>query len=315
MTSPLITIAIPAYKHEFIEDAIKSALTQDYDNIEVIVVDDNSPYDILSVMNKFHDNRLSYYRNAANLGKGDPTANWNECLKHAKGEYICILCDDDKYDETYVSTMVSLANTYKDCNVFRSGIKVIDSENKVTDLYPLAPSYENVYEYIWHLHSGNNRQTISEWMIKRDALTKIGGYVSCPMAWGSDCCTIFTLAERGGVASSPLRLVSFRNGGGNITGAEYSHIPEKYLGWSMQCDTAKAIIERGDYAYKDVVLHEIERDRRVWYKMYIKHASIKDLTYMRRHKDLYKLSTGAYLNGIIRNLLWMSGLRKKEYNY
>ena len=83
----------------------------------------------------------------------------------------------------------------------------------------------------------------------------------------------------------------------------------------LQKKYLREAIERGDYAYKDVVLHEIERDRRVWYKMYIKHACIKDLTYMRRHKDLYKLSTGAYLNGIIRNLLWMSGLRKKKYNY
>ncbi len=315
MTSPLVTIAIPAYKPEFIEDAIQSALAQDYANIELIVVDDNSPYDILSVVNKFHDSRLSYHKNANNLGKNDPSANWNECLKYAKGEYICILCDDDMYDKTYVSTMVALANEYQDCNVFRSGIKIINSQCNVTGIYPLAPSWEDVYEYIWHLHSGNNRQTISEWMIKREALTAIGGYVACPMAWGSDCCTIFTLAERGGVASSPRRLVSFRNGGGNISGEEYTHIPKKYLGWSIQCDTAKSIVERGDCAYKDIVLREIERDRRAWYKMFIKHASIKDLSYMRRNEDLYHLHLGTYLNGIIRNLLWMSGLRKKKYTY
>ncbi len=315
MSSPLITIAIPAYKADFIEKAICSALSQDYPNIEVIVVDDNSPYDIQSAVNKFHDARLSYYRNETNVGKNDPTANWNMCLKHAKGEYICMLCDDDMYDSSYITTMVSLASQYPTCNVFRSGIKEIDGQGKVTNLFPLAPLHENVYEYIWHLHSGNNRQTISEWMIKKAALQEIGGYISCPMAWGSDCCTIFTLAERGGVVTSPMRLASFRNGNGNITGQEYSHITEKFRGWSMQCDTAKDIVSHGEYEYKDIILREIERDRRAWYKILTKRASIKDLNIMMHDKDVYNMTWGKYLNGIIRNILWFTGLRKKKFTY
>lgn len=315
MTSPLITIAIPAYKSDFIEKAIKSALSQEYTNIEVIVVDDKSPYDIQSIIKKFHDERLTYHRNEKNVGKNDPTANWNECLKYAKGDYICMLCDDDLYDNSYVKTMVKLASEYPNCNLFRSGIKEIDAKDDITNIFPLAPLFENVYEYIWHLHSGNNRQTISEWMIKRESLLRIGGYVSCPMAWGSDCCTVFTLAEQGGVVTSPQRLVSFRNGNGNITGQEYSHIPEKFRGWSMQCDLAKSIVERGEYEYKDIVLREIARDRKVWHKILTKRANLKDLNIMMREKDVYEMTVGKYLNGIIRNILWLTGLRKKRYTY
>ena len=196
MTNPLVTIAIPAYKVDFIKTTIKSALAQTYRNIEVIVVDDASPYDIKRITDKFGDDaRLTYYRNAKNVGAQDPSVNWNICLKYAKGDFICILCDDDLYSPTFVETLVELTNRHPDCNVFRTGAKMIDAEGNIADLYPLAPEKEDVAEYVWHLHSGNGRQTMSEWMMRRSALNDIGGYVSCPMAWGSDCCTVFRLAE------------------------------------------------------------------------------------------------------------------------
>lgn len=312
MALPLVTIAIPAYKADFIEYAIESAIRQSYESIEIIVVDDCSPNDILSVVSKFNDSRVSYYRNSHNLGKNDPSANWNECLKHAKGEYICILCDDDIYDKDFVSTLVELASKHPGCNAFRSGVKEIDAQGKVINLYPLAPEHEDVTEYIWHLHSGNNRQTMSEWMLKTAKLKERGGYINQPMAWGSDCSTIFTLAEEGGVASSPSRLMSFRNSGSNITGCNYSYIPEKMRGWFMQCDLAISIIERSDSPYKEIIRKEVERDKRAWRKILTKHASIHDLNTMMRSPDSYGMNTWKYLNGIFRNIMWMTRLRKKK---
>ena len=99
----MVTIAIPAYKTDFLTEAISSALSQTYADIEVIVVDDASPNDVQGVVAGFSDCRLSYHRNEKNLGKDDPSRNWNECLKYAKGEFICILCDDDIYHPEFVS--------------------------------------------------------------------------------------------------------------------------------------------------------------------------------------------------------------------
>lgn len=312
MALPLVTIAIPAYKSDFLELTIKSALAQTYKNIEVIIVNDNSPYDIKSIVNKFCDDRISYYVNNENIGKSDPSRNWNECLKHANGEYICILCDDDLYDKDFVSTLVTLAGKYPECNVFRSGVKEIDAQGNVTSLYPLAPEHEDVTEYIWHLHSGNNRQTMSEWMIKTEKLREIGGYVNQPRAWGSDCATVFTLAEDGGVASSSQRLMSFRNSDSNITGCNYSYIPEKMRGWTMQCDLATSIIERSKTPYKEIIRKEVERDKMAWRKILIKHAGLHDLNTMMKSPSIYGMNISKYLNGMFRNLMWLTGLRKKK---
>ena len=53
-----VTIAIPAYKPDYLARAIQSALSQTYTNLEIIVVDDKSPYNIESVIKSFSDERL-----------------------------------------------------------------------------------------------------------------------------------------------------------------------------------------------------------------------------------------------------------------
>lgn len=276
------------------------------------MVDDSAGNDIHSIVKKFSaSSKISYYHNEKNIGGKDPSANWNECLKYAKGEFICILCDDDLYAPSFVCTMVELVNKYPECNAFRCGVSEIDEGGHVTNLFPLAPEYEDICEYIWHLHSGNNRQTMSEWMLRKAALLKVNGYVPCPMAWGSDCATVFTVAEYGGVVSSALRLMYFRNSGQNISGREKSYIPEKICGWYRQCDLAHGIVARSNNAYKEIILHEIGNDRKRWRKFLIKNASIKELTIMIRSKNIYKLNIGAYINGVVRNVLRFLGLRKK----
>ncbi len=309
---PLVTIAIPAYKSFFLKKAIASALGQTYQNIEVIVVDDKSPNGIADIVATFNDNRLAYYCNQHNVGANDPSANWNQCLKYAKGDYICILCDDDMYAKTYVETMVQLALKYPDCNVFRCGIEEVDAEGKTTDIYPLSPEYQDMVEYIWNRHSDNTRQTMSEWMIKRSALDSIGGYVACPIAWGSDCCTVFALGERTGVVSSSNRMMYFRNTDKNISGRDYAFIPQKVLGWEKQCDMASEIVSRSHSPYKAIVLQEINTGRRRYTKYLIKHAGVKDLQLMIKSKDIYHLSFGWYIKGIYRNILWGLHLRKKK---
>ena len=43
MKMPLVSICIPAYNHErFVQDCIRSVMDQDYDNIELLVIDDGS---------------------------------------------------------------------------------------------------------------------------------------------------------------------------------------------------------------------------------------------------------------------------------
>ena len=298
----LVTIAIPAYKTDFLAEAISSALSQTYDNIEVVVVDDASPNDVQGVVAGFSDCRLSYHRNEKNLGKDDPSRNWNECLKYAKGDFICLLCDDDIYHEDFVAELVSLQNGHPECNAFRCGVKEINGEGETTEYYPLAPEHLCIEEYIWHLHSRNNRQTMSEWMLRTSALRNMNGYVSSPMAWGADCATIFCIGSNGGIVSSARRLMSFRRSDKNITGRTFSFNQKKLIGWLQQCHIATDIVYTGNHPDKELILKTIERDKKKEMKFLVRHSSLSELFSMYARKADYGLTLSLFMKGVWQNI-------------
>ena len=56
----LVSVAIPAYKSEYLSEAIVSVLNQTYSNLELIIVNDKSPEDIYNIVSKFSDKRIRY---------------------------------------------------------------------------------------------------------------------------------------------------------------------------------------------------------------------------------------------------------------
>lgn len=309
---PFITIAIPAYKTEFLSEAIESALAQTYRNMEIIVVDDCSPNDVKAVVDSFTDDRIRYYRNEVNLGKNDPSRNWQRCLELARGEYICILCDDDIYGSEHLQTMVNLTQRYPSCSAFRSGVSEVDERGNIRKYYPLAPEYSNVEEYIWHYFSRNNHQTMSEWMLKTSSLKAIGGYMACPMAWGSDCSTVYLLAENGGVVTSPARQVFFRYSGVNITGQKFKFVPKKVLGWQRQCETALEIMNRSSHPDKKMIVRVVDHEYKKGRRNLFKRASALDLCSMLKHRKKYGLSIPFFILMMLRNPLWHIIAKRKK---
>ena len=89
------SIVIPAYKNNFLSEAIKSVLNQTYLDFELIIVDDCSPEDLKTVVDQFNDKRIQYYRNKKNCGAINVVDNWNICLSLCNGEYIICMGDDD----------------------------------------------------------------------------------------------------------------------------------------------------------------------------------------------------------------------------
>lgn len=226
---PLVTIAIPAYKRKFLKQAIASALNQTYDNIELVIVNDASPESLDDVVSEFHDPRIRYYVNESNLGGADPVANWNKCLDYAKGNFFALLCDDDVYDRNFVSEMLSLTSKYPDVSVFRSRVKMIDSNDSIIDLFPSSPTYESAMDYLWAKVSRNRIQTISEFLLRTSTMRKCGGYVNMPKAWCSDEISILEFAKDGGIVHSNSLLVSFRMSGDNISSVKDKNTEQKII--------------------------------------------------------------------------------------
>jgi glycosyltransferase involved in cell wall biosynthesis len=90
---PLVSVCIPTYRGAAtLAQTIASVLEQDYPNLEVWVVDDQSPDDTAAVVQAIADPRLRYVRNEVNLGA---QGNWDRCLQLAQGKYYKLLPHDD----------------------------------------------------------------------------------------------------------------------------------------------------------------------------------------------------------------------------
>lgn len=92
--SDLVSICIPAYNNEKdIKQTILSLLKQTYKNIEIVVVDDASTDSTAALVESLKDERIHLYRNEKNLGMA---GNWNHCVELSRGEYVKLICADDR---------------------------------------------------------------------------------------------------------------------------------------------------------------------------------------------------------------------------
>jgi glycosyltransferase involved in cell wall biosynthesis len=90
---PLVTIAIPSYNcAAYVGEAVGSALSQTYEHIEVVAVDDCSTDASVEILRGIRDPRFRLYVNDRNLGI---EGNWNRCLELARGECMTLLPSDD----------------------------------------------------------------------------------------------------------------------------------------------------------------------------------------------------------------------------
>jgi GT2 family glycosyltransferase len=88
---PLVSVIIPTYNRaEFLDETIESVLVQDYDNVELIVLDDGSIDHTPSVLQKYSQ-QITVERHA-NMGE---TLTVNKGFLLAKGRYICVVNSDD----------------------------------------------------------------------------------------------------------------------------------------------------------------------------------------------------------------------------
>ena len=99
----LVSIGIPAYNRpEGLATAVRSALAQDWQAVEVVVSDDASPDPaVAGVLSELAagDKRVRVLRQRENLGHA---ANYRTVLEAATGDYFMWLSDDDWIDERYV---------------------------------------------------------------------------------------------------------------------------------------------------------------------------------------------------------------------
>lgn len=105
---PLISIIIPVYKAEaYLSKCLDSILAQTYTNLEVILIDDESPDNCGKICDEYagRDPRF-HVVHQKNKGAG---AARNLGIKMSHGEYIMFIDSDDSIDPTMCATLLTAA--------------------------------------------------------------------------------------------------------------------------------------------------------------------------------------------------------------
>ncbi len=113
-----VSIIIPVYNvQDYIERCLESVVSQNYRDIEVILVDDASPDGSMLIAKKFYDRMAGQGMKTVcvkhELNRGLSAAR-NSGIEMATGDYLYFLdSDDELYDNNAISTLVKSANESK----------------------------------------------------------------------------------------------------------------------------------------------------------------------------------------------------------
>jgi len=129
---PKVTIGIPSYNAQsFLKYAIQSILHQDFQDWELIIVDDGSTDASLDIAKSFRDRRITVITNPTNMGIGQTV---NRTVELAKGEYYCRMDSDDIMVADRISTQLKFLEKNLKYSVVGGMAYVIDGSNKIKGL-------------------------------------------------------------------------------------------------------------------------------------------------------------------------------------
>lgn len=217
MDIPLVSYCIITYNQEHcIREALESAVSQDYENMEIIVSDDNSKDNTFNVVKDFFANYVGRFkiilnRNPQNLFI---SGNLNKAVELSHGKYIIFSAGDDT--KANIDSVRKFVEYMKKMNVLSltSNANIID-ENSVQKgtLFPVSEKdiIFNVQDYL----NGNIKSCGAARIVDRELL-EIFGMLNNDCQTEDSTTNLRAILTKGlGYVSIPL--VNYRIDGNNVS--------------------------------------------------------------------------------------------------
>ena len=146
--SDMISIVTTCYNLEdYIEDCLVSLINQSYENLEIIVVNDCSTDNSLSIIKKIadKDSRIKIINNDTNLGAGKSR---KIGIESANGDYIMLIDGDDWITSNYVKTLYDSAKS-NDADIVTGHLNGNKYRCRLSDKWIFESEDEKLY-YLQH---------------------------------------------------------------------------------------------------------------------------------------------------------------------
>lgn len=135
---PLVSIVMATYNGErFLQKQLESIKALTYDNFELIISDDGSTDDTLSIIERFKDSlNIALYKNEGNHGA---TGNFENGLRHINGEYVAFCDQDDIWLPDHIEKLLYQIDEF---DIIHGRLLVIDENDNYHPAAVMHQSYE-----------------------------------------------------------------------------------------------------------------------------------------------------------------------------
>ena len=205
LKNPIVTIITPTYNHEkYIWDCIESVKNQTFSNWEMIVINDGSTDKTLDFATKCAegDSRI-HVIHQENKGIFRLAETYNKALNLSKGEFIAILEGDDYWEPQKLEIQAEVMSN--DSSIVMGWGKAASRVEFQKEVYQLHPvQIEKHLKYFTNDPPGNIFNSVFDnffppltFIIRKDALTKIGGFIQVLPFPAVDLSTMLALCKLG----------------------------------------------------------------------------------------------------------------------
>lgn len=127
--------------------ALRSILTQTYQNWELIVVDDGSTDRTAERVFNVKDSRIRFIQEpSGNMGLA---SRLNQCVCLARGQYIARMDADDVAYPHRLERQVQFLEAHRDIDLLGTGAVIFKGEGEIIGCYPTARSHEAICRKPW----------------------------------------------------------------------------------------------------------------------------------------------------------------------
>ena len=204
------SVTIPAYKAKYLAEAVESVLSQDFNDYELVIINDCSPEGVEEAIRPFISNpHVKYFRNQENFGAFNVVDNWNRCLENCSGDYIICMGDDDCLKPDCLSVLDALIIRYPGLAVYHSRTEIINGDGEVIEVLEERPEYEKAFEMLYLRWCGR-RQFIGDFCFAAEHLKGNGGFYKLPLAWWADDISSYRAARECGIANTLRPVFQYR---------------------------------------------------------------------------------------------------------
>lgn len=250
-SQPKVSVCISAYNHEkYISQALESVLSQSYENMEVLVIDDASTDGTPAVIKIYADQYsevIKFIPLSQNVGV---SAACNKLFDLAVGEFIAFLGSDDRMLPQRIEKQVNYLVDNPECIGVFSDISAI---NEFGEVDSKLKSFEllfnqDILNIRRQLLTGNFVNGPSM-MVRSKDLTAVKGFNTL-LRYTQDYDLWGKLLKRGELVKIPEKLTEYRVHGSNLSIADSGC----GIGFQMGCEMARTAVNIAKHWNYELIL-------------------------------------------------------------